>query len=615
MVLRNFTCVYVFGDSLVDVGNALELAETYDYFPFTSLPNGAPTTAKGYYEGRFTDGFNYADLVSNKFIAVPTKPVFPFGYDDPYLGISFGFFSDPDGNNLNFAYGGAQIRQGGEAVPDMDDQTDAFRDAVDGKADPRALHMFSFGANDVHDYVPRTGAWTSLAEVQSRMRDDADEFIEEIRQVIDTGAEHILITGVPDVGIQPYYNGIVDEAERRAVATEYCRMLDAMIRAELDELRENRPDAEIIYVSFTGMSDFIFSNLEQIYPASVLYPLNQSSLVFMDRLHPTAQLHALAAAYLVDAVNGAPSGERIRLADPDFALKGAIASKGEVDTFVFALGANSLVTFEMLGLSSGKLTAQSWGTLADPKFRVIAPDGTVVASNDDGGLGLDAVATFTTGAAGNYTIELSGVGSLTGAYQVQANNGTVQDDNYLVRSSSTQVIDGAGGGSDRVYATVSYTLRSGAEIEILSTNNNASLTAINLTGNEFGQMVMGNAAANVIDGKGGNDTLVGRLGADTFASTTALGSGNIDRIHDFSAAEDSIRLDDAVFAGLAPGALAAGAFRTGTAALDADDRIIFDPVTRKLYFDPDGFGGAAQVQFALVVGPDLNLSAADFFVI
>jgi hypothetical protein len=106
----SYSGVYVFGDSLVDAGNALQLAQTYDYFPFTSLPNGAPTSAKGYYKGRFTDGYTYADLISNKFIGVPTKPIFPFGYDDPYLGFSFGFFSDPSGNNLNFGYGGAQIR-------------------------------------------------------------------------------------------------------------------------------------------------------------------------------------------------------------------------------------------------------------------------------------------------------------------------------------------------------------------------------------------------------------------------------------------------------------------------------------------------------------------------
>jgi phospholipase/lecithinase/hemolysin len=147
----SYTGVFVFGDSLVDAGNALKLAEFVDDIPLTSLPDGAPAAADGYYLGRFTNGLTFADVVSNKFISVPTKPTFPFGYDDPWLGLSFPFTSDPKGNNLNFAYGGAQIRKGEEAVPDLDDQTDAYRDAVDGRADPSALHLITIGANDVRE--------------------------------------------------------------------------------------------------------------------------------------------------------------------------------------------------------------------------------------------------------------------------------------------------------------------------------------------------------------------------------------------------------------------------------------------------------------------------------
>ena len=124
-----YSGVFTFGDSLVDSGNALKLAETVDDFPFVSLPNGAPTSAKGYYSGNFTNGWTFADLISNKYLGVWTKSIFPFGFNDP-----LGIYGDPSGNNLNFAYGGAQIRQGGEVVPDMDDQTDAYRDAVDGDA-------------------------------------------------------------------------------------------------------------------------------------------------------------------------------------------------------------------------------------------------------------------------------------------------------------------------------------------------------------------------------------------------------------------------------------------------------------------------------------------------
>ena len=77
---------------------------------------------------------------------------------------------------------------------------------------------------------------------------------------------------------------------------------------------------------------------------------------------------------------------------------------------------------------------------------------------------------------------------------------------------------------------------------------------------------------------------------------------------------DRIYLDDAVFAGLSAGALAAGAFRSGAAAADADDRIIYDPNTGALYFDADGSGAGLAVQFA-VLHEGLAVSASDFQVI
>ncbi len=45
----------------------------------------------------------------------------------------------------------------------------------------------------------------------------------------------------------------------------------------------------------------------------------------------------------------------------------------------------------------------------------------------------------------------------------------------------------------------------------------------------------------------------------------ALGAGNVDTIGDYSVAGDVIHIDNAVFTGLAAGALAAGAFRAGAA--------------------------------------------------
>ena len=103
-------------------------------------------------------------------------------------------------------------------------------------------------------------------------------------------------------------------------------------------------------------------------------------------------------------------------------------------------------------------------------------------------------------------------------------------------------------------------------------------------------------------------------GADTFAFTTALGGGNVDFIEFMVSGTDKIALDDAVFTGLGLGALNANAFHVGAAAHDADDRIIYNSATGQLFFDADGNGGGAAVQFATLQSITV-IAASDFTVI
>ncbi len=195
--------------------------------------------------------------------------------------------------------------------------------------------------------------------------------------------------------------------------------------------------------------------------------------------------------------------------------------------------------------------------------------------------------------------------------------GGAGDDVFYVDNGSgggDLAYESVGQGSDRVLAGSSYTLLGGQEIETLSTDWNAGTTGINLTGNEFGQAIYGNAGVNELDGKGGADTLLGGGGADVFLFTTGLGGGNVDQIADFVSGVDDIYLDDAIFSAVGRGALAAGSFATGTAATDADDRIIYDPATGNLFYDADGNGAAAAIMFASL-GAQTTLFASDIIVI
>ena len=211
---------------------------------------------------------------------------------------------------------------------------------------------------------------------------------------------------------------------------------------------------------------------------------------------------------------------------------------------------------------------------------------------------------------GNY-----GNNVITGGVGSDVMIGFFGDDTYIVNGENSSVIEDAGGGTDIVYTSITFVLGANSEVETLSTISHAGTTAIDLTGSNTGQTVVGNAGANVLDGKGGNDLLAGLGGADTFAFTSALGAGNVDTLFDFSVADDTIALDDAIF-GAIGATLDAGEFRSGagSVAVDADDRIIYNSTTGALFYDADGVGGADAVQFATLT-PGLALTVSDFSVI
>jgi Ca2+-binding RTX toxin-like protein len=188
------------------------------------------------------------------------------------------------------------------------------------------------------------------------------------------------------------------------------------------------------------------------------------------------------------------------------------------------------------------------------------------------------------------------------------------NDTYIV-DADDRIVEQGGGGSDNVAAKTSYVLNAGAEVEVLSTTNDAGTAAISLNGNEFGQALVGNAGANILDGGLGNDLLVGLGGADTFRFASALGANNVDAIKDFVSGTDKVALDDAVFTAIGGlGALNPNAFFAGAAAHDADDRIIYNQSTGQLFYDADGTGAGAAILFA-TLNAGTTLTVSDFTVI
>lgn len=224
-----------------------------------------------------------------------------------------------------------------------------------------------------------------------------------------------------------------------------------------------------------------------------------------------------------------------------------------------------------------------------------------------GGNGNDSL----TGGAGNDTLRGdAGNDTLKGGTGIDVLYGGAGDDKLYGEDGADTLYGGAG--NDQ--------LQGGAGKDVLkgeSGNDNirGGIDNDTLFGDAGNDILYGEAGNDALYGGTGLDTLYGGAGSDRFVFDTTLGKSNIDTIKDFDVRYDTILLDDDVFRKVgAVGDLAASAFVIGTQALDANDRIIYNKSTGALYYDADGSGSGAAVQFA-TLGKNLALTASDFDII
>jgi len=301
-------------------------------------------------------------------------------------------------------------------------------------------------------------------------------------------------------------------------------------------------------------------------------------------------------------------------------------------------GNDRIMTGVSYTLSAGQ-EIETLSTIDPTASTTIDLTGNALAQNIFGNAGAN---TLTGGGGADYLLGYGGDDILFGnADAASTLQGGTGNDWYYVTRTGDSIIEFAGEGNDRILTSVSYTLSAGQEIETLAAASPSGTSAIDLAGNGFAQFILGTNGANILNGDGGADTLSGLggsdvllggdgddqlnggagsdglnggAGADLFVFADALGAGNVDAVQDFVSGQDHLLVDHNVFTGLATGALSASAFVTGTGAQDADDRIIYNQATGELWFDADGSGAGAPIQFALLTA-GTTLTASDFVVI
>ena len=231
----------------------------------------------------------------------------------------------------------------------------------------------------------------------------------------------------------------------------------------------------------------------------------------------------------------------------------------------------------------------------------------------DTGQGVDTIINIeniTTGSGADWLVGNAGGNLLQGGSGNDTISG-LEGNDTLVGELGRDVLNG-GLGADVMYGGFGYDLLNGG------------YGYDSMAGGPGNDTLNGGPGADLMDGGIGHDrlnggldldTMTGGLGQDTFIFNVAPGAANADLITDFSVPDDVIWLENAVFTGLATGTLAASAFVANLSGLaeDSADRIIYETDTGRLYFDPDGTGGAAPLLFA-TLSSGLALTSADFFV-
>jgi phospholipase/lecithinase/hemolysin len=270
-----FSGVYLFGDSLSDVGNVFTLT-------------GGIVPAAPYFNGRFTNGPNYADVLAE--------------------GLGLSTLAPSVLGGTNYAAGGA--RSDSHVIPALDPafsvlgQYGQYLTDSGGVADPGALYVVWGGNNDIQDaLVAADPAGTAVAA--------ANNLFMVIDDLVDIGAEHILVPSVADIGVTPRAQAL------GPVVAGAASSLSALLNATLDGLLDTIVGADIIrFDAYTltrmAFADPGFFGLTNSTDACYTGPLeggippvpcpNPEDYLFWDDFHPSAATHAILGDLMVAAV-------------------------------------------------------------------------------------------------------------------------------------------------------------------------------------------------------------------------------------------------------------------------------------------------------------------------
>lgn len=292
---QRYSNLFVFGDSLVDAGNAQEarrLAGGMDPAP----------AAAGYYQGRFSNGDTFADYLSVAIGAGRTQA--------SLLGGS------------NFSVGGAQAREvAGDASPSFAEQVAAF--SLSGQTIANSsLVLVTFGGNDVRTELAKFGAFVGAGGDPALFVPDFSASLSAFRAGLNSlyaaGARNFVVTGLPNIGQIPAVTDLGSPL-LNATGTVFSRQLNSGYdrTTNRDDLRGIDDVVSEFGTASSGASAsffdlFQFQQTLAADPTAFGLPATLDTtrpclrvagaapacdgLTYFDTIHPTTQVHRAIAS-------------------------------------------------------------------------------------------------------------------------------------------------------------------------------------------------------------------------------------------------------------------------------------------------------------------------------
>ena len=281
---RDFSNLYVFGDSLSDPGNTYFIRGEINEPPWEAIPE------LPYDSRRFSNGATWVEILAKE--TGNHRGARP-AYRKKWFG--------------NYAVAGARAQGVGAEKPSFGDQLQKYLGRTGGTADPDALYVVQFGGNDIRDALEAAqGGGDPITVIGGAIQ----ALAYNVTLLSEAGATRFLIANAPNLGKVPVIVALGAQVPAEQLSVAYNAALDGLlIQLGASGLEIYRLDLfSFVDVATEMPHGFGFADATtpclQVFEAPATGVCEDADQrLFWDGLHPTRAGHRLVGNIAVNVLS------------------------------------------------------------------------------------------------------------------------------------------------------------------------------------------------------------------------------------------------------------------------------------------------------------------------